>query len=128
MSNKPLVSDEECLHCKAEPAAPKPNPKLYQRIEEDQPSSNFGKALTLAIGTAAIGIVAVTIPFVIPAFRKHALPYIPATDKQGIQKDTYVRCAKSKMYRNTKAIRATNQFFHPFYFVFRKPMIRDGKT
>lgn len=82
MSNKPMVSSDECTHCHTHD--PKPNPKLLQRIEEDQPSSNFGKAITLAIGATAIGLVCVTVPFVIPAFRKHALPYIPATDKQGI--------------------------------------------
>lgn len=76
MSTQPIrPSTDDCTNCK-------PNPRHLQRIEDDQPSSNIGKLITLGIGATAIGLVCVTIPFVLPAMRKHALPYIPATDKQ----------------------------------------------
>jgi len=67
-------ANEDCTNCK-------PSPR-YQLIKEDQPSSNIGKAITFGIGAVALGLVCVTVPFVLPAMRKHALPYIPATDKQ----------------------------------------------
>jgi len=68
-------ADDKCTHCK-------PSPSKYEPIKEDQPSSNIGKAITFGIGAVALGLVCVTVPFVLPAMRKHALPYIPATDKQ----------------------------------------------
>lgn len=41
-----------------------------------------GKLIAGTIGVSAIGISIVTLPFLSPAFRKHCLPYIPATDQQ----------------------------------------------
>lgn len=75
MSNAPIKAEQDCTHCHADAKKKLP-------IIEDQPSSKVGLAITICVGTAAIGLVCVTMPFVAPAFRKHALPYIPATDKQ----------------------------------------------
>jgi hypothetical protein len=43
-----------------------------------------GLGLTIActIGAGALGISALSIPFVLPAFRRVCLPYVPATEKQ----------------------------------------------
>lgn len=45
-------------------------------------NSKFGLYLSLGVGVAAIGCSVLTIPFLTPALRKHALPYVPATPKQ----------------------------------------------
>jgi len=45
-------------------------------------SSKFGYYAAMTIGVFAVGFSVLTIPFVLPAMRKHALPYIPATTKQ----------------------------------------------
>ena len=50
--------------------------------EEGSKGSKFGFFATIVVATAAIGFSVLTIPFVLPAMRKHALPYIPATTKQ----------------------------------------------
>lgn len=50
--------------------------------EQESRSSRFGFYATIVVATAAIGFSVLTIPFVLPAMRKHALPYIPATTKQ----------------------------------------------
>lgn len=44
--------------------------------------SKFGLYSSLGIGALAIGCSIAAIPFLTPAMRKHALPYIPATPKQ----------------------------------------------
>ena len=44
--------------------------------------SKFGYYAAMTIGVFAVGFSVLTIPFVLPAMRKHALPYIPATTKQ----------------------------------------------
>lgn len=45
-------------------------------------SSKFGLYSTLGIAALAIGGTIAAIPFLTPAMRKHALPYVPATPKQ----------------------------------------------
>jgi len=45
-------------------------------------AATVGKLLAGTIGAGAIGISIVTLPFLSPAFRKHCLPFIPATDQQ----------------------------------------------
>ena len=45
-------------------------------------SSTIGKIALAATGALAVGLVAVTTPFITPALRKVCLPYVPATDKQ----------------------------------------------
>lgn len=45
-------------------------------------SSKFGLYTTLGISALAIGGTIAAIPFLTPAMRKHALPYVPATPKQ----------------------------------------------
>lgn len=77
MSNEPIKVEESCTHCTNHVDSKKLLPVI-----EDQPSSKLGLAITIGIGAAALGLVCATMPFVAPAFRKHALPYIPATDKQ----------------------------------------------
>jgi SAM-dependent methyltransferase len=45
-------------------------------------SSKLGLFGALAIGALAIGGSAMAVPFLLPAMRRHALPYVPATNKQ----------------------------------------------
>lgn len=45
-------------------------------------TSNAGLKVALALGTCGLTIVAITFPFVMPAFRKYCLPYLPATTQQ----------------------------------------------
>lgn len=45
-------------------------------------SNTVGKIVLAATGALAVGLVAVTTPFITPALRKVCLPYVPATDKQ----------------------------------------------
>ena len=40
------------------------------------------KVLLWTTGSTAVGIVIFTIPFILPAVRKYALPYLPATETQ----------------------------------------------
>ena len=44
--------------------------------------SKFGLALLGTVAASAVALVAITTPFVVPAFRKVCLPYVPATPKQ----------------------------------------------
>lgn len=44
--------------------------------------SKFGFYSALGIAAVAIGGTIAAVPFLTPAMRRHALPYIPATDKQ----------------------------------------------
>jgi hypothetical protein len=44
--------------------------------------STRGKAVAFAIGSVAAGVVALSVPFVLPALRKFCLPYVPATPIQ----------------------------------------------
>jgi hypothetical protein len=47
-----------------------------------QRMSAFGKVCLGVTGAVAIGLVAITTPFVTPALRKVCLPYVPATERQ----------------------------------------------
>uniref|UniRef100_A0A914LJQ4 Uncharacterized protein n=1 Tax=Meloidogyne incognita TaxID=6306 RepID=A0A914LJQ4_MELIC len=49
-----------------------------------QLTGNYLKGLTItcAIGAGALGLSAATLPFVLPAFRRVCIPYVPATVKQ----------------------------------------------
>ena len=47
-----------------------------------------GLAIACIIGGASFGLVALTIPFILPALRKYCLPYVPATPLQ-IEKVLY---------------------------------------
>jgi hypothetical protein len=59
------------------------NDSNAQQSSSSSPSgSKFGLYTTLGIGVLAIGGSIAAIPFLTPAMRKHALPYIPATPKQ----------------------------------------------
>ena len=49
---------------------------------EQKETSKVGLTMALAIGALAIGGSIAAIPFLTPAMRKHALPYVPATTKQ----------------------------------------------
>lgn len=42
----------------------------------------LGSTITCTIGASAIGITALSIPFVSPAFRRVCIPYVPASDAQ----------------------------------------------
>lgn len=55
---------------------------MNSKPQNSEGSSKFGFYSALAIGAAAIGCSILAIPFVTPAMRKHALPYVPATTKQ----------------------------------------------
>ena len=50
--------------------------------ETTKSGSRVGLYVTIGIGSLAIGCSLAAIPFLTPAMRKHALPYIPATPKQ----------------------------------------------
>ena len=41
-----------------------------------------GLAVACIIGGASFGLMALTVPFVLPALRKYCLPYVPATPLQ----------------------------------------------
>ena len=40
------------------------------------------KALGWIVGGATVGLCALVTPFILPALRKHCLPYVPATTQQ----------------------------------------------
>lgn len=44
--------------------------------------SKFGLYMAIGVGATAIGFSIAAIPFLTPALRTHALPYVPATNKQ----------------------------------------------
>lgn len=50
--------------------------------QADLPSNRLGLLVAAAFGTVALGLVALTTPFLKPALRKHCLPYVPATNDQ----------------------------------------------
>ena len=55
---------------------------MSEKSDTSKSSSRFGLYTTLGISALAIGGTIAAIPFLTPAMRKHALPYIPATPKQ----------------------------------------------
>ena len=68
-ASKPSTAPDDCVYCKTEsPTTPAP--------------SKFGLYTTLAIGGVAVAFTVAALPFILPAMRKHTLPYVPATDKQ----------------------------------------------
>ena len=52
--------------------------------ESSPPKPKSTGGLVAFAGVTAItgGVVAVTVPFILPAFRRACLPYVPATSKQ----------------------------------------------
>lgn len=50
--------------------------------QKSSSQSKFGLYSALGIGAVAIGFSIAAIPFLTPALRTHALPYVPATTKQ----------------------------------------------
>ena len=55
------------------------NQSLQLKSKRTQTIASIGIAF---FGSVSIGLLAVSLPFVWPAFRRHVLPYIPATDTQ----------------------------------------------
>ncbi|GIY22835.1 ATP synthase subunit C lysine N-methyltransferase [Caerostris darwini] len=49
---------------------------------EEKHKKVFGLAVVGVCGTVAVSLMAGSIPFVLPAFRRICLPYVPATDNQ----------------------------------------------
>ncbi|CAL1266974.1 unnamed protein product [Larinioides sclopetarius] len=49
---------------------------------EEKHKKLFGYAVVGAFGTVAVGLMIGSIPFVMPAFRRICLPFVPATDNQ----------------------------------------------
>lgn len=54
--------------------------KVQQK--SDLPSSKIGLIVCGVFGVFGLALTALTTPFVLPALRKHCLPYVPATDSQ----------------------------------------------
>lgn len=48
----------------------------------DKAKPNFGLWLAAALGISGLVTMSLSVPFVLPALRKHCLPYVPATDTQ----------------------------------------------
>lgn len=55
---------------------------MSSEVESRKPVSKLGLATVGIFGGLATGLVALTFPFILPAFRKVVLPYIPATPLQ----------------------------------------------
>ena len=70
MTNELSKPADDCVYCKTESVASTPAP------------SKAGLYTTLAIGGVAVAFTVAALPFILPAMRKHTLPYVPATDKQ----------------------------------------------
>lgn len=67
------TNNDECIYCK-----PDPNKKPG----DYGPKSRIGLWIGGSFGLAGLVTMAVATPFVLPALRKHCLPYVPATDTQ----------------------------------------------
>ncbi|CAF0747585.1 unnamed protein product [Brachionus calyciflorus] len=50
--------------------------------ESQNKNSKFGLYMAMGVGAVAVGFSIAAIPFLTPALRTHALPYVPATTKQ----------------------------------------------
>lgn len=70
---------------------PKQSDKISESIFVNQPAdekkinngrSKIGLIVGSVFGVAGFALVALSVPFVLPAIRKHCLPYVPATDDQ----------------------------------------------
>lgn len=70
--------DEKCIYCKemglteADLALGKPPAKL----------SSTGKVIVGVIGGLVAGVYVAALPFIVPAFRKVCLPFVPASESQ----------------------------------------------
>lgn len=67
------------------PGMPKTDPMPDQSATHCNSSSKLRKAgVTIAclIGATSFGLIALSLPFVLPALRKYCLPYVPATPVQ----------------------------------------------
>ena len=51
-------------------------------MSEETSKSKVGFYMAMGVGAAAVGFSIAAIPFLTPAIRTHALPYVPATTKQ----------------------------------------------
>lgn len=49
---------------------------------DDKKYGRLGLIVAGAFGALGLALVAITTPFILPALRKHCLPYVPATDAQ----------------------------------------------
>ncbi|XP_031562363.1 ATP synthase subunit C lysine N-methyltransferase-like isoform X2 [Actinia tenebrosa] len=58
------------------------NPEDLTKSVKPPKRSIFGKVVLGVTGAVALGLVAITTPFVTPALRKICLPYVPATERQ----------------------------------------------
>lgn len=58
------------------------NPEDLTNSAKPPKISVFGKVVLGVTGAVALGLVAITTPFVTPALRKVCLPYVPATERQ----------------------------------------------
>eukprot|EP00088_Acartia_fossae_P060320 TRINITY_DN7220_c0_g1_i10.p1 TRINITY_DN7220_c0_g1~~TRINITY_DN7220_c0_g1_i10.p1 ORF type:complete len:246 (+),score=44.12 TRINITY_DN7220_c0_g1_i10:44-781(+) len=63
--------------------------KVCQELQDEfrknpggSPPKKLGLIVAAGVGTVAVAISAVCIPFVAPALRRYCLPYVPATDTQ----------------------------------------------
>lgn len=56
--------------------------ELQKSKSDHQRNSRLGLWLGGTLGFAGLALVALTTPFVLPALRRHCLPYVPATDQQ----------------------------------------------
>lgn len=56
--------------------------EIFNSKPSEPRNSNFGFYAAMSFGTLALGVSAIALPFVTPAFRKFKLPYLPATQKQ----------------------------------------------
>lgn len=52
------------------------------QAETPRPASRVGLVAAAVTGGAALGLLAICGPFVVPAFRRICLPYVPATPVQ----------------------------------------------
>ncbi|KAM6455040.1 ATP synthase subunit C lysine N-methyltransferase [Liasis olivaceus] len=50
--------------------------------DEDSNKRNWGILLPGIVGGTLVALYSVAIPFIVPALRKHCLPFVPATSKQ----------------------------------------------
>lgn len=65
-------------------------------------SSKVGLYTTLGISALAVGCTIAAVPFLTPAMRKHALPYVPATPKQI---DNVFRALRAFRHHNPNKVR-----------------------
>ena len=69
------------LHKSRERARTRVSCELMNTIQEDKWRGRV-KAIGWIIGGTTVGLCALVTPFILPALRKHCLPYVPATTQQ----------------------------------------------